>query len=112
VRASRPFANEHCIALFAVCWIVAFSAATVASATDMTLAPRVPLPDQSLLEPPVEPDCKFKDNPTNPTAEQIRMKLDYEQQCYRQAEEIVRARLQQLQDSVRKTIRAVERRTR
>ena len=110
MRALRPFANEYCIALFVV--IVAFSAATVSSATDMTLAPRIPVPDQSLLEAPVAPDCGFKDSLSNPTAEQMRMKLDYEQQCYRQAEEIVRARLQQLQDSVRKTIRAVERRTR
>jgi len=58
-----------------------------------------------LLEPPPEPDCKFKDALSNPIApEQMRMKLDYEQQCYRQAEEIVRTRLRQLQDSIGKTI--------
>jgi hypothetical protein len=66
-----------------------------------------------LLEPQPEPDCKFKDALSNPiTAEQMRMKLDYEQQCYRQAEEIARTRLQQLQDSIGKTIRAIEQRNR
>ena len=34
------------------------------------------------------------------TAEETRMKLDYEQQCYRQSELIARTRLQQLQKSV------------
>jgi hypothetical protein len=101
------------LVLVAACWILTLAAAPHASAADIALASRIPLPDQSLLEPPAEPDCKFKDAVSNPiTAEQMRMKLDYEQQCYRQAEEIVRARLHQLQDSVRKTIRAVERRNR
>ena len=40
------------------------------------------------------------------------MKLDYEQQCYRQAEEIVRARLRELQDSIGETIRVIEQRKR
>ena len=72
--------------LAAVCGIVAFVVATPAIATDMALASRVPLariplPDPSLLEPQPEPDCKFKDALSNPiTAEQMRMKLDYEQQ--------------------------------
>ena len=48
---------------------------------------------------------------SNPdTVEQTRAKLDYEAQCYRQAEVIVRARLQRLLSSVDKTIRAVKRR--
>ena len=118
VLASRKLA-EDCTAagllsgLAAVCGIVAFVAATHATAADMTLPSRIPLPDRSLLEPQPEPDCKFKDTLSNPiTAEQMHMKLDYEQQCYRQAEEIVRTRLQQLQDSIGKTIRAIEQRRR
>ena len=105
--------------LAAVCGIVAFVAATPAIATDMALssrvplASRIPLPDGSLLEPQPEPDCQFKDALSNPiTAEQMRMKLDYEQQCYRQAEEIVRTRLRQLQDSIGETIRVIEQRKR
>jgi hypothetical protein len=34
------------------------------------------------------------------TVEETRMKLDYEQQCYRHSEMIVRARLEQLQKAV------------
>jgi hypothetical protein len=60
-----------------------------------------PLVNKSLLRPQPEPDCAFKGPPSNPiTNEDIRMKLDYEQQCYRQAESIARERLQKLQDAV------------
>jgi hypothetical protein len=63
--------------------------------------PSLPVVNGSLLRPQLEPDCAFKGPPSNPvTNEEIRMKLDYEQQCYRQAESIVRERLQQLQDAV------------
>ena len=66
------------------------------------------LPDPALLQRQPEPDCVFRGPLSNPiTAEETRMKLDYEQQCYRQAEFIVRARLQQLQDSVDETIKAI-----
>ena len=61
----------------------------------------VPRPDRSWLVPQAPPDCGFKGPLNNPmTAEETRIKLDYEQQCYRQAETITRARLQQLQDSI------------
>src|SRR5262245_23772318 len=50
--------------------------------------------DSSLLVGPIEPDCGFKGSMnTPPTPEETRMKLDYEAQCYRQAEGIVRSRL-------------------
>jgi hypothetical protein len=61
----------------------------------------IPLADRSLLQPLPKPDCTFKGPLSNPiTAEEMRMKLDYEQQCYRQSESIARERLQQLQDAV------------
>jgi hypothetical protein len=41
-----------------------------------------------------------------PTVDETRMKLDYEAQCYRQSEEIVRARLHRLQDAVETMIKA------
>jgi hypothetical protein len=102
----RKFAKGNCAAAtlksaLAVC-VLAVAAASSAVAADMTVTARLAPIDRSLLEPQGEPDCKFKGPLSNPiTAEEMRMKLDYEQQCYRQAEEIVRARLQQLQDSVR-----------
>ena len=71
-----------------------------------TLKSPVPLPDRSLLEPQLQPDCTFRGPLSNPmTVEETRMKLDYEQQCYRQAESIARDRLQQLQNSIDKTIK-------
>jgi hypothetical protein len=66
------------------------------------------LPDRALLARQPEPDCTFRGPLSNPiTADETRMKLDYEQQCYRQAEFIVRGRLRQLQESVDETIRTI-----
>jgi hypothetical protein len=70
----------------------------------------IPLPDQALLRRQPEPDCAFRGPVSNPiTAEEMRQKLDYEQQCYRAAERIVRARLDQLQDTVQKMIKVARR---
>jgi hypothetical protein len=69
----------------------------------------IPLPDQALLDPQPDPSCEFKASPTDPkTDEAVRMKLDYERQCHRHAEIIVRSRLQQLQVSIGATIKAVK----
>jgi len=66
----------------------------------------IPLPDPALLRHQPEPDCAFRGPVSDPiTAEETRQKLDYEQQCYRAAERIVRARLEKLQDSVQKMIK-------
>ena len=64
----------------------------------------VPLPEASLLSPQAEPSCEASGTDTNE-----RQKLDYERQCYRHAEMIVRSRLQLLQESVARTISAVKR---
>jgi hypothetical protein len=61
----------------------------------------IPLPAASLLVRQPEPSCE----PTDATDE--RQKLDYQRQCYRHAEMIVRARLELLQGSVDRTISAV-----
>jgi hypothetical protein len=61
------------------------------------------LPDAALLRRQTEPACAFRGPVSNPaTAEETRQKLDYEQQCYRASEALVRARLSELQDSVQK----------
>lgn len=65
----------------------------------------VALPDRALLVSSVQPDCEFKTN--DPNADE-RQKLDYERQCYRHAEIIIRDRLSRLQSSVRKTARAID----
>ena len=59
-------------------------------------------PDQALLTPQPAPDCEFKGaaelKPVDPDL-WGRLKLDYERQCYQQAESKVRERLKLLQAS-------------
>jgi hypothetical protein len=75
----------------------------------LTARARIPLPDRTLLQRQPEPDCTFRGTISSPmTVEELRQKLDYEQQCYRQSESNVRGRLHNLQDAVGETIRAVE----
>jgi hypothetical protein len=75
--------------------------------TATRLGPVIPELDPTLLEPAAAPDCAFRGTMSSPpTVEETRMKLDYEAQCYRQSEEIVRTRLHRLQDAVEKMIRA------
>jgi hypothetical protein len=64
------------------------------------------LPDPTLLTPLPEPDCAYK-NAVNfpPAPDEVRQKLDYEAQCWRQAEAIARGRLTALQDAVRAMIK-------
>lgn len=77
----------------------------------LTARARIPLPDRTLLLRQPEPDCIFRGTISSPmTVEELRQKLDYEQQCYRQSESNVRVRLHGLQDAVEETIRAVEER--
>ena len=64
------------------------------------------LPSPPLLDPQPAPDCEFKT--TEPKTDELQ-KLDYERQCYRHAEMIVRGRLELLQSSVDETIKAVKR---
>ena len=69
-------------------------------------------PDPALLAEPQAPDCAFKGTWSNPpTPEETRQKLDYEAQCYRQAEALTRARLEALQDAVRQMLAATAART-
>ena len=76
-----------------------------------TGAVAIPRPDQSLLKPQPAPDCAFNGPLSNPpTAEETRVKLDYEQQCYRQSEMIARTRLGELQKSVEEATNPANRR--
>jgi hypothetical protein len=72
--------------------------------------PRIPLPEPELLERQAAPDCEFKSSaPVDDKIAFRAMKLDYEQQCYRQSESILRARMERLQDAVNKTIESLKR---
>jgi hypothetical protein len=108
--------------LLACVLVVAFCAVTIAGcervptvsrttksdiSTRSASRPRIiSVPGRELLNPQAEPDCEFKTS--DPKADE-RQKLDYERQCYRHAEMIVRTRLQLLQASVNETIKAVKR---
>jgi hypothetical protein len=63
--------------------------------------PIVRRPDPALLLPQLEPDCAFKrsDFKTVDPAEWARLKIEYERQCYRDAEKAARDRLALLQTS-------------
>jgi hypothetical protein len=101
----RPFVS---VVLVAVSLLAAAGIAVAASpAAARRPAPKaVPLPDQSLLEKQPPPQCRLSKAPEgiNPN-EALVVTLDYERQCYRQAEEIVRARLDALQEAVRDTVK-------
>src|SRR5438477_13180854 len=59
-----------------------------------------PLPDRALLAPQRAPACEYKTGSTGEdAAEAQRVKLDYERQCYRHAELLVRGRPTRLQDA-------------
>ena len=73
---------------------------------------QIPLPNRALLAPPAEFNCEFKAASPNTQADAataLRAKLEYERQCYRHAEMILRDRLLGLQAAVGETIKAVNR---
>lgn len=95
------------VVVFALCALGLAGCATTDTGPGAKAAIR--LPDQALLTPQTEPDCEPKIQPSpnqaDPAAE--RTKLDYERQCYRHAELIVRGRLRVLQVAVGDTINSV-----
>jgi hypothetical protein len=63
---------------------------------------RIHRPDPALLAPQPAPDCEFKRTDVNAVDpnEWARLKIDYERQCYQDAEKIARDRLSLLQASI------------
>jgi hypothetical protein len=81
----------------------------------------IPLPNQALLAAPGKPDCEASGQqlasaaavPSSSLSEKtadlaLRIKLEYERECYRQAESRVREQLRKLQASASETIMAVK----
>jgi hypothetical protein len=64
---------------------------------------RIHRPNRALLAPQPAPDCEFKrsDLKTVDPDQWARLKLDYERQCYQDAEKMARDRLRLLQASSR-----------
>jgi hypothetical protein len=80
----------------------------------------IPLPSRTLLAAPAEIDCTSKTSslgaldqasgPTDSAAnEALRMKLDYERQCYRQAGTNLRDSLRLLQAAIEATMKSLKR---
>jgi len=117
-RRRKPAQLSACMLVVAFCAVTftgcdrAGRASTVSSTKNTYISTSagsrtpIPLPGRTLLNPQPEPDCELQT--TEPKTDDLR-KLDYERQCYRHAEMIVRSRLQLLQGSVGKTIKAVKR---
>jgi hypothetical protein len=61
------------------------------------------LPDAALIAPQPEPDCEFKGANVEAmdATELARLKIEYERQCYQNAEKAARGRLGSLQAAVR-----------
>jgi hypothetical protein len=68
----------------------------------------IPRPGGALLEKQPEPACDFKSELPDGDDPVITI-LDYERQCYRHAEIIVRGRLDRLQSSTGETVKAADR---
>lgn len=81
----------------------------------------IPLPNQALLTVPGKPDCEASGQQlasaagvlSSPPSEKnadlaLRIKLEYERECYRQAESRVREQLRKLQASASETVKAVK----
>ena len=76
------------------------------SMRELAVREPIPLPEPALLVPPSEPPCEFTGSDP---ADAARVRLDYERQCYRHAEIIVRDRLRALQVALEETVSAVRR---
>lgn len=109
-----PLLVVCCAVLLAGCAAPAQTVGTpVAASTGIPVKAHqrsVPMPDSALLKPLPAPDCQFKGDAGSPEAQ--RQKLDYQEQCYRQAEAIARARLQRLQEQVDEAVKAAKGRKR
>lgn len=78
-------------------------------ATMDRLSRLLPLPGPALLSAQPAPDCPALARRDSDQSLTQRMMLEFERECYRQAEIRVRERLQRLQGSVAGTIRAIKR---
>lgn len=67
-------------------------------------AQRVRWPEAALLAPQQGPDCEFRGANTEAmdAGELARLKIEYERQCFQNAERAARDRLNSLQAAVRK----------
>jgi len=92
----------------------ALALAGCAAAPPWRVAAPIPLPRPALLAAPRQPDCEYRriglgDTMLESDEDAARHKLEYERQCYRRAEMMMRARLRRLQAAVAQTADAIRR---
>ena len=75
-------------------------------AANAGVAKGVPLPSPRLLEHESKPNCEIPPSDPLPGAMPERAQLIYERECYKNAETVVRTKLQLLQDAIGSTIKA------
>jgi hypothetical protein len=90
---------------------VTYRASTEGASTHHASAERllstVSIREVDLLERPVAPDCEFKLSGEADSDVNLQLiKLDYESQCYRQSESIMRARMERLQNDLKKNLKS------
>jgi hypothetical protein len=113
--APRVLAAVFCVQALAGCapYSMVSDGANIGTPIRSGAEAPIPLPGRALLRAQPEPDCEFQLIGFGDTwldaDDAARKKLDYELQCYRRAEIIVRSRLRQLQASVGDTIKAIKR---
>jgi len=72
---------------------------------NMSVATTLPSPE--LLDPPSEPDCEIPPSDRLLGAIPETTRLIYERQCYKNAETVVRSKLQLLQDTIVSTVKGL-----
>jgi hypothetical protein len=76
-------------------------------AANAGVAKGVPLPSPQLLEHQSKPNCEIPPSDPLPGAMPERAQLIYERECYKNAETVVRTKLQLLQDAIASTTKAL-----
>ncbi len=102
------------IVMLVTCLGVLSSCATTATTTaPQAQVSQIPLPSPSLLRAPPAPRCQFTAGKARKRTENGKLsnnvRLEFERNCYREAEQRVRSRLRELQRAVSLTTEAVER---
>ena len=106
-RISSGRASHRAVAQRAVTYRASTEGASTHHASAERPLSTVSIRDVDLLERPVAPDCEFKLSGQSDSDVNLQLiKLDYESQCYRQSESIMRARMERLQNDLKKNLKS------
>ena len=104
-RVSSRRASHRAVAQRALTYRASTEGASTHHASAERPLSTVSIREVDLLERPVAPDCEFKLSGQADSDVNLQLiKLDYESQCYRQSESILRARMERLQNDLKKNL--------